>query len=218
MDNSLIAPYAQALSAQTNKLEGYLDSSFKTIAVPANISQIESSKRNMLGVSAICFAIVGVIILIVGFVTSSIALIITGAAGLLSGGYLNKKSRQAKTEEAYEGLSTKIYGEISVITDKISSEWKSFIGVQNDNLKKQIVSSSDPTDSKVDMIDKVETSPAVKVDLQAMQSDLQNLATKQDLVAFSNYRAKAYNSIKDAIASAGTSQQGIYNAISGKTA
>lgn len=215
MDNSLISPYSQALNAHKAQLEGYLDTGFKTIAVPAHISQVESSKMNMLGKSSICFLVIGVIAFIAGIIVNSMGIIITGAAAILSGGYLYMKGRQATRSEAFKGLSTKIFSEISVISDKISSEWNSFINLQNDNLMKQIVSSSDPADSKVGMIDKIETSPSVKVNLDNMQSALNSLAAKEDLSGYADYLSKAYGSIKNAIGTADTAQQGIYNSLAG---
>lgn len=214
MDNSIISPYTQALNAQTTKLEDYLDSGFKTIGIPADISQVESSKMNMLGKSSICFAIIGVAAIIFGFVISNLSIIIAGAAAIFSAWYLYMKGRQASRAEAYSGLSTKIFGEISVITDKVSSEWNSFISLQNDNLKKQIVSSTDPTNSKVSMIDKVETSPAVKVNLDQMQAELNKVAAGEDFSAYKQYLSKAYGTIKNEISAVETSQQSIYNTLS----
>lgn len=215
MDNSLISPYSQALNAHKAQLEGYLDTGFKTIAVPAHISQVESTKMNMLGKSSVCFLVIGVIALVAGIIINNMGILISGAAAILSGGYLYMKGRQATRAEAFRGLSTKIFGEISVISDKISSEWKSFINLQNDNLMKQIVSSSDPADSKVDMIDKIETSPSVNVNLDNMQSDLKGLAAKEDLNGYVSYLSKAYGNIKNAIGTADTAQQGIYNSLAG---
>ena len=213
MDNSLITPYTKALSAQKAQLEGYLNQGFQTITVPANISQIETSKLHMLGKSAIWFAVIGVIALVAGIVLHQMGIIVTGAAALLSGAYLWMKGKQASRAEAFQGLGTKIYGEISVIADKIAGEWKSFVTVQNDNLKKQIVGSADSTDSKVAMIDKIESTPEVKLNLDAVRSDLQTLGAKENLDDFKSYIAKTQNTLKTAIDNVDGAQQTIYSTI-----
>lgn len=215
MDTSLISPYTKALSAQKAQLEGYLNQGFQTITVPTDISQIESSKIHMLGKSAMWFAAIGVIALVAGVIMGQMGIIVAGAAAILSGGYLWMKGKQARRAEAFEGLGTKIYGEISVITDKITSEWKSFVAVQNDNLKKQIVGSDESTDSKVAMIDKIESTPEVRVNLDAVRSDLQSLGAKENLDDYKAYIAKTQSSIKTAIDNVDGAQQTIYSTIAG---
>lgn len=211
MDNSLITPYSNALSAQKAQLENYLSSGFKTIAVPAHISQIESSQLHMLGKSAVAFLIIGAVGLIYGLIAGSMGIIIAGCAGLLSGGYLWVKGKQASRSDAFTTLGKKIYAEIQVIADKISSEWNSFITVQNDNLKKQIVGSDASVDSKVSLIDRVEKSPAVHIDLDAVSNELKQLDTTESLEGYTDYLAKAQAAIKTAIDNADGAQQTIYN-------
>lgn len=211
MDSSLITPYTTALSAQKTQLENYLDSGFKAIAVPAHIGQIESSKLHMLGKSAIAFLVIGVIGLVLGLIVKSGGIVVAGCAALFSAGYLWVKGRQAARAEAFSGLSTKVFAEIQVIVDKISSQWNSFLTVQNDNLKKQIVGSDASVDSKVALIDKVEATPHVSLDLDTMQADIRKLSAGEKLGDYTAYLGKAKAAIKTAIDNAGGAQQTIYS-------
>lgn len=121
------------------------------------------------------------------------------------------KGKQASRSDAFTTLGKKIYAEIQVIADKISSEWNSFITVQNDNLKKQIVGSDASVDSKVSLIDRVEKSPAVHIDLDAVSNELKQLDTTESLEGYTDYLAKAQAAIKTAIDNADGAQQTIYN-------
>lgn len=211
MDNSLITPYTTALSAQKTQLENYLDSGFKAIAVPENIAQVESSKLHMLGKSAVVFLIIGIIGLVLGLFVKSTGIVVAGCAGLLTAGYLWVKGKQASKAEAFNTLSTKIFAEIQVIVDKISSQWNSFLTVQNDNLKKQIVGSNATVDSKVALIDKVEATPHVSLDLAAIQADIRKLSSGEKLSDYAAYLVKAKAAVKAAIDNASGAQQTIYS-------
>lgn len=213
MDNSLISPYAQALSTRKAQLESYLDQGFQAIAIPAHTGQFAPAGMHFLGKSGVTFFVIGVIALVAGLIVGSMGLIIAGAAAIVSGCYLWAKGKQATRTEAFALLGKKIFAEISVIADKIASDWHSFVAVQNDNLKKQIVSSSASVDSKVALIDKVEKSTEVNVDLDAMQADIQAVDAREDLDGYTAYLARAEQQIKTAIENADGAQKSIYTTI-----
>lgn len=212
MDTSVITPYTQALSNQKTQLEGTLNAGFQAITLPSSISQLESNKLHMLGKSAIWFAVIGIVAFIAGVIMKSTGIWITGCAAMLSGGYLWMKGKQANRADAFSALGNNIYGQVQDVYKKVASDWTSFITTQNDNLKKQIVTSDQPTDAKVAQIDRIDAQPAITVDMSALQQEAQSLAA-EDLTRYQSYIADAKGRIQQAIDNADGAQQSIYQAL-----
>lgn len=213
MDNSLISPYMQALSTRKAQLEGTLADGFKSIVLPAHISQYETPGLHMLGKSAVWFLIIGAVALIAGLIVGSTGLWIAGAAAILSGGYLWVKGKQAGRARAFDSLGDKIYSQIQDIAAKISNDWNGFIAGQNDSLKKQIVSSAETPDAKVALIDKVDGSPKVDVDLDAIRTGIKGIDSDEELLKYSKFLSKVQGNIREAIENADGAQQTIYNSL-----
>lgn len=213
MDNSLIQPYNDALSAQKARLEGFMTRGLQAISVPASASEIESSKLHFLGKSAVWFLGLGIVAFVAGLFASSMGIIIAGAAAITSGCYLWVKGKQASHAEAFDSFGESVYGKIASVVDQISSDWQAFTKRQNDSLKLVIVGSSAADDDKVSMIDKVEASPAVAVDLDAIKGNVEAAEATENIKAFDLVMSKAQTQIQSAINSVDAAQQSIYASI-----
>lgn len=215
MDTTTVKPYIDALGAQKAKLEGYLTRGFQAIAIPAGNDEMDIRRKDFLTVSGIWFLILGVIGLIAGLAVHSTGIIVAGCAGLLSGAYVYIKGRQAMKAEAFSRLGSSIYNQIADVASNVSSQWATFMAGQNDSLKRTVVSAADSDAAdKVALIDRIDSTPAVRVDLSGVQSELTKLGAVESLEAYRRYLPKAQAVISSAIATADGAQQTIYSTLS----
>lgn len=215
MDSTTVKPYIDALGAQKAKLEGYLTRGFQAIAIPAGKEEMNVRRKDFLTTSGIWFFILAAIGLVAGFATRSTGLIVAGCAALLSGGYVYIKGRQAMKAEAFSALGSAIYTQIADVASNVSSQWATFMAGQNDSLKRTVVSAAgtDAAD-KVALIDRIDSTPAVSVNLSGVQADLAKLGSGESLDAYRAYLPKAQALISDAISTADGAQQTIYSTLS----
>lgn len=214
MDNTILKPYSDALSAQKAQLEGVVTRGFKAITIPADISTFESKSLHFLGKSAVAFGVIGVIGFILGLVVGSMGIVIAGCAALLSAGYLYVKGRQADRADAFVGLSNDIYDKVASIASQVADQWKTFTTKQNDSLKLAIVNSSAAGTDKVQLIDRVDASPAVNVDLDSVRQATLDLGAQGEISAYNPYLTKLQSTFQSAIDSADAAQQNIYSGLS----
>ncbi|MDO4320459.1 MAG: hypothetical protein Q4C34_07775 [Bacteroidales bacterium] len=213
MDNALIKPYKDALDAQKAQLEGYLTRGFQAIAIPADNEEIKKDKKDFLTSSGSWFIVLGIIALIAGLVIANSGVIIAGCAAIMSGVYCYIKGRQAIRHNAFVSLGQSVYTQISSVADNIAAEWSKFMTTQNDMLKKEVVASTDTADVKVSLIDKIDSTPDVKVDLDEVQAQLADISDKESLSGYSAYLPQAADVIRKAINAADGAQQGIYSTL-----
>lgn len=210
MDNTILKPYSDALSAQKAQLEGVVARGFKAIAIPADVRPLESKELHFLGKSAVAFGVLGVAGFILGLIVGSMGIVIAGCAALLSAGYLYVKGRQADRADAFVELSDQVYGKVADIASQVADQWKSFTSKQNDSLKLAIVNSTASDADKVQLIDRVDASPAVRVDLDSVRQATQSLGAQGEISAYNPYLVKLQSTFQSAIDSADTAQQQIY--------
>lgn len=215
MDISLIKPYSDALSAQKSQLDSYLTRGFQDIAVPANHDEVAMAKRDMLTVSARWF--IGIVGFIIGLIVSGLGIVIAGFTAIFSGCYLYVKGRQAIRHDAYARLGQSVYGQIEKVVENIRSQWSGFMTKQNDALKTAVVGADAPDSSaKVAIIDKIDTTPDLSVDMASIQSNLDKISAEEDLTDYRAYLPKAQAVVAASIQQAGTAQQAIYADLAGK--
>lgn len=217
MDISLIKPYSDALSAQKSQLDSYLTRGFQDIAVPANHDEVAMAKRDMLTVSAGWFIGIGIVGFIIGLIVSGLGIVIAGFTAIFSGCYLYVKGRQAIRHDAYARLGQSVYGQIEKVVENIRSQWSGFMTKQNDALKTAVVGADAPDSSaKVAIIDKIDTTPELSVDMASIQSNLDKISAEEDLADYRAYLPKAQAVVAASIQQAGTAQQAIYADLAGK--
>lgn len=213
MDNTVVKPYTDALSAQKAKLDGYVADSFKAIAIPATKADVQVGSKSFLTVSGIWFLVVAIIGFFIGIIMKSNGLLYAAAAALLSAGYVYIKGKQALHAEAYASLGQSIYNEIAAIVTEVSNRWSTFMAGQNDSLKKAVVASDATPDAKVAIIDDIESTPAVTVNLSQIQSELQTVGAEENPADYRTCLAKAQSAVAAAIDTAEGAQSTIYSTI-----
>lgn len=218
MDSSLIKPYVDALGDQKARLEGYLTRGFQAIAIPTARNEMKQDRKDFLTTSGIWFLVIGIIGLVGGIAISQTGVIVAGCAAIMSGVYVYLKGKQAMRRDAFTGLGQSVYDQISAVAANVSSEWRSFMTTQNDSLKKAIVTSDADAATKVSLIDKVDSTPAVSIDLSGVRKDLAGIDSTERLDGYSAYLPKAADVIRRAIDAAGGAQQGIYSTLVSATA
>lgn len=214
MDSTTVKPYIDALGAQKAKLEGYLTRGFQAIAIPEHNDELDMRRNDFLTRSGIWFLILGIIGLVAGLFVHSTGIIVAGCAALLSGAYVYIKGRQALKAEAFSKLASSIYSQIADVASNVSSQWSAFMSGQNDKLKNTVVSAADsPAADRVALIDRIDSTPAVRVDLSSVQTDLAALSAKESLDAYRAYLPTARAAISNAISIADGAQQTIYSTL-----
>lgn len=213
MDTSLIKPYVDALTAQKTQLDGYLTRGFQAIAIPTSHEDIPEDKKDFLTKSGNWFLVLGIVGLIAGFAVSSTGIIVAGCAAVMSGVYCYLKGKQALRHQAYDRLGQSVYTQISSVADNVAAEWTKFMTAQNDALKKVVVASTESPDTKVALIDKIDSTPAVKVDLSDVRARLADISEKENLSQYAEYLPTAADAIRKAINDADGAQQGIYSTL-----
>lgn len=214
MDNSTVKTYVDALSAQKSQLQGYVTRGFQAIAVPASASELETRKKDFLTESGVVFLVIGIAALIFGLIIGNMGVIAAASASILSGCYVYIKGRQAMRRDAFTRLGAAIFSQIESVAAGVSAQWTSFMTRQNDALKQSVVADSTANAAdKVAVIDKIDSTPAVKVDLNAVQSQIQALGADEDLDSYRSYLPKAQSAITAAIDTADGAQQTIYSTI-----
>lgn len=213
MDSTLIKPYVDALGAHTAQLEGYLNREFKAIAIPADSKDMNEEKKDFLTVSGVWFLAFGIIALIAGLIVASTGIVVAGCAAIMSGVYCYAKGRQAIRRDAFANFGKSLYSQIASVAETISADWAKFMTAQNDALKKEIVSSSDSADVKVSLIDKIDSTPAVNIDLSEVQAQIADISDKENLSQYSACLPQAAEVIRKAIDAADGARQGIYSTL-----
>lgn len=214
MDTTIVKPYVDALGAQRTKLEGFLSRGVQAIAIPANYDEMNSRHKDFLTESGVWFLVLGAIALVAGLFMKETGIIVAGCAALLSGGYVYIKGKQAMRAEAFANLGSNILAQIKNLADNVSADWTSFMIKQNDSLKQQVVTDSDSAADKVAMIDKIDSTPAIKVDLSGVETTISEASTHESLPLYRDALPQAQRAISTAIDTAGGAQQTIYSAIS----
>lgn len=214
MDTTTVKPYVDALGAQRTKLEGFLSRGVQAIAIPANYEEMNSRHKDFLTESGVWFLVIGAIALVFGLFAKETGIIVAGCAGLLSGCYVYLKGKQAMRAEAFANLGSNLFAQIKGLADNVSADWISFMTKQNDSLKQQVVSDSDDAAAKVAMIDKIDSTPSIKVDLSGVETTLSEASAHESLQMYRNALPQAQRAISTAIDTAGGAQQTIYSAIS----
>lgn len=212
MNTTTIQPYMDALSAQKAQLEAYATRGFQAIAIPT-LFDVSAEKSNFLTKSAIVFLVIGIIAFVVGLFTN-FAIIVVGCTALLTAAYLYAHGRMDIKQSIYNEAGSRLVSEITSVVNTVKSEWNSFITKQNDALKKEVVSSTDTADNKVSIIDKIDNTPEVNVNLTDLESKISSVPEGTSKSVYSGYIQTASKMVQDAIDAADGAQTGIYNAIS----
>lgn len=209
MANTIASPYASALGAQKQQLEGFVNDRAKAITLPA--AKIDARDK-LLNASGWVMAILGVISFIAGFIVSNDGLIWAGVIAIMSGIYCYYKALQIGRQRAYAASAQNILTDLGKLNDDVAGKWNDFMKTQNESLARDIIGSAAANDAKTAMVESMGIAP-VNIDTTAVAAAMNKAAADESAADFSkgiaDYVATASGAIDKTIAA----QQAIYSSI-----
>lgn len=211
MANSIASPYVDALSAQKQKMEGFVAAGVKAITYPAQQTEMES-KDKFLSVSGITLVIIGVLLVIIGLIVKIDGLFWTGIISLGSGLYCYCKSMQLGRRKAFADVGENVIGKLNDISAGVASQWESFAKTQNEGLTRDIIASSATNDTKVAMVGAISVAP-VAIDMTGTTDSIDKAAGTENITSISDAVESYVTAANDAINNVTTAQTAVYNAV-----
>lgn len=211
MANTITSAYSGALGAQRQKLEGYIATSAKAVALPSQKAD-DAAKDKLLDISGWVLIVIGVLGFIAGIIVGVGGIIIAGIASIGCGVYCYAKSIQLGRQRAFAASAAQFRKSLDDITTHVSGEWNSFINSQNATLTRDIITSQASIDAKVAMVEKIATAP-VCVDMTATDKALKEAMDEEVSTDFNVVVSDYVAAANSALTSAGNAQASIYNAV-----
>ena len=211
MANTIAAPYVDALSAQKQKMEGYVASGVKAITFPAQHDEMES-KDKLLAVSGYVFGAIAVILLVVGLILKEPGLVWAAAASAFSGAYCYFKAVQLGRRRAFMDVAEGVIGKLNDISSGVASGWSSFNRSQNNALTRDIIASAAANDAKAAMVDNIASAP-LDIDIDTTAAALRKAAGEEKIDDISAAMQQYVTAASTAIDAAAKSQAAVYSAV-----
>lgn len=211
MANANISSYSDALKAQTSRCQGYIDSGFASVAIPANVESMDTQKKNMLTESGVVFGVIGIIALVAGLLLDISGIWIAGCAAIMSGVYLYIKGRQQLRADAFNILANSIVAAMDKVAAKVSGEWTSFIKTQNETIRKDIIDSSADADTKLANVNAVAESVAwYEIDAEAVTADIRKACASEKIALIKDSIPQVQQALSESLKLASKAQSDIY--------
>lgn len=207
--------YTDQVAKQHSALSDYIAANVGAISLPTAKNELQVGKKNFLTISGWVFNVIGILAFIIGLIVGVGGIWITGCAGLTAGIYLLIKGKQQLVQEAYNGVGTSLVAGVDKVVAHVSEQWTEFVNGQNNDLRRDILTSDLDTDGKVKALGYITDASYLHVDRVGMQEDVKQIDAFEDLKRYHLYLPWTEKLVKSSLDLAAKAQTDVFVEIQG---